>query len=377
MLLTYKFKLKPNSRQHTELGRILEDQRQLYNAALEERISAYQTQGRTLTKYDQYASLACLRQEVEFSGLPSRIQRGSVDRLAFAFDAFFRRLKSGEKPGFPRFKSANRFRSFSFSEFAGIRFDGKKLRFKGMPGALKVHMHRPMPVGAKILSCQFVKTLKGWNVCFQINVPTAAGHPKDNKVGVDVGIKHLAVLSDGTVIPNPRITKRYEKQLRIKQRKLARANKCSNRRQKTKKELQRVYEKIANTRKTYLNQQSAKITKEYKTIFVEKLQIKNMVRNRYLSKAIHDASWGVFNQMLAYKAEKAGGQVIEVAAKYTSQECSKCGIKTPKLLSERRHSCYSCGLEMDRDLNAAINILNKGVVALETHNVAGLQQACV
>ena len=181
-------------------------------------------------------------------------------------------------------------------------------------------------------------------------------------------------LSTSEKIPNIKVAKNAQKKIRIKQRALARCKPGKKRRIKIKRELARAHRKIKNTRKTYLHQVSAKLTQEFSLIAVEKLQITNMMQNHKLAGAIHDASWGELKHMLIYKAEKAGGKVIEVDAKYTSQDCSCCGQRKKMPLEEREYKCDDTNCELhinpkDRDVNAAINILHKAIVGLELPKV--------
>jgi len=357
---TFKYRLLLKKGQHKELADICESQRQLYNAALQERISCYEKTGKGRSYIDQCKALTELRKDSEFSNTPLGIQRWTIKRLDDAYRGFFKR------GGFPRFRGLHRWDSFGFKEFDSIRFDGKRIQFKGLSGSLRVHMHRPLQ--GEIKSCVFRRDLKGWHVCFQCAVPIKHIAHEGVGAGIDVGLESFATLSNGDKIPNPRIARKAHKDLRLRQRALARCKKGSNRRCKVKNSLARTHDKIKNTRKTFLHQQSAKIVKDYSLIAVEDLRIKNMVKNHHLARSISDAGWGKFVNMLTYKAESAGGQVIKVNPKNTSQACSGCGQIVHKGLSARVHSC-DCGLVIDRDENAAINILALGVVAQGLANV--------
>jgi putative transposase len=216
-----------------------------------------------------------------------------------------------------------------------------------------------LPDNHDIRSCVFTRDAKGWYVSFQLKVPLFSSSHNDKTIGIDVGLLNLATLSNGEIIPNPRIAKNREKELRVRQRALSRCKKGSKRRLKVKYRVTALHETIANTRRTYLHQQSARLTREYGTIVVEDLKIKNMVKSR-LAKSISDASWGMFVNMLTYKVANIGGKVIKVNPRNTSQECSDCGIIVLKKLSQRVHNCPGCGLILDRDENAARNILARG-----------------
>lgn len=362
-VLTYKFRLLPTQKQHKALVSILDSQRTLYNAALEERIDCYRKTGKSLTYNDQCNSLTKCRQEFpEMMGTPVNIQRGTIKRLDEAYKAFFRRVKARNgKAGFPRFRGKGWFNSFDFSEFSGIQFDGKRLRFKSMPSGLRVHMHRPIPEG-KILTAKFKRDHKGWSVCFVVRVETAEKRIVSSAVGIDVGIKTLAATSDGLLIPNPRVARRAERELRVRQRALARCKRGSNRRKKVRAEVTRLHAKIANTRSTALHQISAMLVNRYDAIVVEALNVKGLSKG-ILARDVHDAGWSKLREMMRYKAERAGVHFIEVDPKFTSQDCSACGERVPKTLAERTHSCPHCGYVEDRDINAARVILSRGVVA--------------
>lgn len=373
-VLTYKYRLFPSKRQHAALARICEEQRQLYNAALQERIDCYAKTGATRTYIDQCKALSEWRQgDVNAAHCPLNLQRWTVKRVDDAYKAFFRRLKTRDgKAGFPRFRGKGRWRAFGFTEFRGIRFDGKRLRFAGMPGGLRVHLHRSLP-GGRPLACVFRRDDKGWYVCFQMRVPCAEPATEQNAVGADVGLNSLAALSTGEHIPNLRHARRAEKELRRRQRKLSRCKRGSNRRRKVKANVARLHRKVADTRRTHLHQVSADLTKRFDRVAVERLNVKGMAGSR-LAKSIQDASWGTLREMLRYKAEKAGGGLIEVNPRYTSQTCPNCGSIKAKALSERVHEC-DCGCVMDRDVAAARVILHRAVVGPGARKQAGCGEA--
>ena len=367
--LTYKYRLLPGRHQHKALAAILESQRQLYNGALEHRVGAYRTAGKTITLYDQMGELTELRQDMNFGAVPVKIQRWTLRRLDDAYQAFFRRVKAkGEKAGFPRFRSKGRWNSFGFAEFSGIRLKGRRLHFKGMSGGLRIHVHRPMPQG-RPLSCTFTRDHKGWYVCLQFRLSTNPVAPTGKHVGIDMGLIHLATLSTGEQIPNPRVAKRAEREMRRRQRALARCKRGSSRRRKVRRQVTRCHAKIKNTRRTYLHQVSARLVRENDMIAVEKLNTKGLART-VVARSVHDAGWSTLKEMLTYKAEWAGRQLVEVDPRNTSQACSGCGVLVPKKLKERWHRCPECGLEMDRDENAARNVLHRAVVGPEFRNVA-------
>ena len=371
MMLTFRYRLLPTKRQHRALERILEDQRQLYNAALEERIDAYRKQGVTRTYIDQSRALTEWRQsDSDGASVPVSLQRWTLKRLDDAYRAFFKRVKVGGKPGFPRFRGRGRFDSFGFRQFSGVGLKDGRLRFKGLPGGLRVHLHRPLPVGASIQSCVFRRDAKGWMVGLVVERLEASPRRDDPIVGVDLGISTFAALSDGGFIPSLKAARMAARRLRAAQRAVARKVRGSSGRRKARIEVARCHAATARARANHLHQASARLVRDYGTIVVERLNVKGLARNA-LAKDVHDASWARFISMLRYKAACAGTRIIDVDPYNTSQECSGCGIKVPKGLSERVHRCPHCGLIVDRDLNAARNILNRAGVGPGLRNVVG------
>jgi|ERR1019366_4313443 putative transposase len=362
MLLSYKYQLQPTHSQMKSLEFICEEQRVLYNAALQERIDCYSKTNKPITYYNQCKSLKDIEQNI-----PVNLQRWTLSKLDISFKAFFKRLKSKIKAGFPRYRAKSRWKSFGFAEFSGIRLKENKLYFKGLVNGLKIHLHRPIGLG-DITGCVFTKTDFGWYVSIQVKSVSPPKKEIKTMIGIDMGLIHLATLSNGVHIPNIRTTKRYERKLRIRQRQISRCHKGSNRRKKIKLSIARIHRKITNTRDTYLHQITNDLVNRYDLIAVEQLNIKGMIQSN-LAKSISDAAWNKFIQYLDYKAERAGSQVRKANAWRSSQECSGCGTFIKKGLSVRIHICYSCGLVMDRDENAAINILNRAVVSPELANV--------
>lgn len=365
MILTYRYRLLPSKRQHAALRGLLDAQRALYNAALEERIDCYRKTGKGVSYIDQCKSLTlCRRALPEMAALPVKLQRWTLKRLDDAFAGFFRRVRARQgKVGFPRFRGRGWWDSFGFGEFSGIRFAGKRLRFAGMPSGLKLHLHRALPDRADIRSCVFRRDGRGWHVSLQIAVDAAEKRTVAKMVGVDLGLKVFAYCSDGVILPNPRIARKAERAQRVAQRALARCKRGSNRRRKVKTRLARLHRKIANTRSTWLHQQSAALVNRADLIAVEDLNIRNMIRHPTLARSIADASWSKFLDMLRYKAARAGAHLIHVDPRNTSQRCSGCSELVPKSLAVRTHSCPHCGLVIDRDWNASLNILRAGMPA--------------
>ena len=357
VIRSFKYRLRATKAQHQKLDAIRESQQQLYNGALEHRISAYR-KGVNISFFTQVKELTELRTDAEYSSLPLVVQRWTLARLDNAFKDYFSRLKSGRRAGYPRFRNAKRWNTFGFSEWKGISCQDQCVRFKGLPGNLRINLHRELPSG-KPLSCTFTRDTKGWFVCLKMRVPIVSLPQSGRKIGIDMGLTHLAALSTGETVPNIRIARRHERDLRRRQRALSRCKRGSKRRRKVKAQLTRSHAKIKDSRRTYLHQVSAKLVREYDFIAIENLNVKGLARSR-LAKSVHDAAWATLRTMLTYKAESAGKTVVAVDPKRTSQECSGCGSIVLKTLSQRTHECPDCGLVLDRDHNAAINILARG-----------------
>ena len=370
VILTYSYRLLPTRRQHRALEAILESQRELYNAALQERISAYRSAGLTRTFWDQTKALTeWRRSDPEGRALPVNLQRGTLKRLDDAYKAFFRRIEAGSRPGFPRFRGKARFDSFGFREFCGVSLKSGRLRFQGMPGSLRVHLHRPLPSDRPIKSCSFRRGSKGWSVSFAIDVAPVSLREGGKAVGVDLGIATFAALSDGGLVPSLRAARKAERRIRVAQRAVARKRPGSRNRAKARLALRRAHAAIGRQRMNHLHSASAQLVRHYDVIAVEALSVLSLAKS-CLAKQVHDASWGKFLSMLRYKAAWAGAQLIEVDPRRTSQECSGCGATVPKKLSNRRHECERCGLSIDRDVNAARNILIRAGASPGLPNVA-------
>lgn len=357
IIRSYKCRLLPNRRQHAALAEILESQRHLYNGALEHRIGAWRGAKQNIGLYTQIRELAELRKEPEFASVPANLQRWTLKRLDEAYRGFFRRVKAGEKAGFPRFRGRGRWASFGFAEWCGIRFEGNRLRIKGFDRCLRIHLHRPLPEG-KPLCCVFTRDAKGWYVCLQYRVAVSALPNTGHEVGIDMGLKELCVLSTGEKIPNPQKGRNSEKKQRRLNRAFKRCENGTSGRAKAKRRLQRFYQHLQEGRHTYLHQVSARLIRENDRIIIEDLNIKGLARTM-LAKPIHDAGWGMLRQFLTYKAESAGRELVAVDPRQTSQTCPECGQVAKKALKQRIHRC-DCGCVLDRDHAAAKVILARG-----------------
>ena len=373
MILTYRYRLSPTKGQRADLDDILEAQRELYNAALQERIDAYRKAGIARTYIDQTRGLTEWRKsDPEARSVPVSMQRATLHRVDRAFKGFFRRVSRARKPGFPRFRGRSSFDSFGFRENSGYEVQGNRMRFKGLRGTLRIHLHRPLPDGSRIRCCHLRRSIHGWHVCFVVDFPeaqTLSVGPR-RVVGVDVGLTTLAVLSDGTVIPRLRADSDGQPRLRVLQRAVSRKAPGSRRRRLASRAVASFRAAIKRRRLNHLHCASAKLVGEYDVIAIEDIPIMGLASGP-LAKNVRDASWGRFFTMLRYKAERAGKRIVAVDAQGTSQECTACRVQVTKTLGERWHECPNCGLSIDRDLNAAINILYRAGVGPGPLNVAG------
>lgn len=337
--------------------------RELYNAALEERIRARKA-GRKLSVWDQKRELVEVRAvRPEYAAIHSHLLQNAIGRLDRSFRAFFTRCQIGAPRGYPRFKGKRRYNSFTFPDVvnnngAKIVAGGKRVRLTGI-GNVKVKLHRPIDGVAR----QATVSRRGdghWYVTFTCDSPRPAPAEKVlDSVGIDVGVASFAALSNGETIANPRWFERAQNKLATAQRTAARRKRGSKRWSSAVDAVRRQHDRVRRTRLDFHHKTAAGIVGRFGIITVESLNVHGMGRGR-LAKQIHDAAWAKFISILASKAESAGREFIKVDPRGTSQECSGCGAKVPKSLGVRVHSCPHCGLVLDRDVNAAKNILSRG-----------------
>ena len=372
MKKTYKYRIYANKKTLEKVDYWLYLCRQLYNTALEQRISIYRSNGASIHRYEQNHQLLGLKDSFpEYKDIGAHVLQDVVNRLDKAYQVFFRRVKAKDgKAGFPRFKGRSRYNSFTFPDSSGWKLEDNHLLVKKI-GVFKLKLHRPIEGDIKTVTIS--KDASGkWYVCLSCNnVPEKKLARLSNTVGVDVGIKSYCVDSDGVLTDNPEYFKNQQRLLRIRNRALARRKLRGNRRNKARVMVAKTHEKIARQRNDFLHKLANYYIANYGQIFIEDLQIQNMVRNKHLSKPITDASWGKFFELLTYKAAEAGRIVTKVPPRNTSQICSRCGNIVAKTLAVRVHECPYCGLVLDRDYNAAININAVGqTVQEQTYAVA-------
>ncbi|HEX6796835.1 MAG TPA: transposase, partial [Ktedonobacterales bacterium] len=367
---TFKYKLKPTPDQDRTLESVLWHCRTLYNTALEQRKTWWERgQGKSATYYQQKAELPDLKTACpDYSEINAQVLQDVLLRLDRTFQAFFRRITAGETPGYPRFQGRTRYHSFTYpqvGEHGGARLDNGFVVLSKI-GRVAVRWSRPLEGTPKTVMIS--KEAGGWYVCFSCtDVPTEPLPQTGRETGIDVGLKVFLTTADGQAAENPRHYRTAERRLAKAQRRVSRRKKGSHRRRKAIALLRRAHQRVQRQRRDFHHKTALALLRQYDVIYLEDLRVRNLVRNSHLAKSISDAGWAAFRTILEGKAVYAGRQVIAVPPQYTSQECSgvlpdgsRCGARVAKSLSVRTHVCRSCGLVLDRDENAARNILRAG-----------------
>ena len=374
MRLTYKYRLFPTSAQRTSLERVLELCRWVYNDTLAIRKDAYAPNGlptgKGLSLYDTNKLLTIWKTDKPaLRQVHSQVLQNVQERVDLAFQAFFRRVKAGEKEaGYPRFRGKGWYDSFTFKQ-SGYKLNGDTL-FVSKVGNIPIRLHRPLCADVKTLTIQR-DAVGNWYACFSCEADIAPLAPTHKVVGVDLGLTTFAYLSDGTKIDRHRWMKQDAKDIARLQRKKETFAKGSPERRKVIHALCHAYERATNRRKNFAHQASRKLVNTYQFIALEKLDIQEMqvTGNKLIRRNIADVAWGQFVQFTAYKAANAGRRVALVHPRGTTQMCSGCGEIVPKDLSVRLHDCPHCGLVLNRDHNAALNILARGLAGMGTQSL--------
>jgi putative transposase len=362
MRKTFKYRLYPSKQQQRLLEQQIEECRWLYNHLLAARRDAWEQRQESVRLYDQHAELPALKAtRPSLAGVQSQVLQNVAVRLDLAFQAFFRRVKAGEsEPGYPRFRGQGRYDSLTFPQVpVGCRLEGNRLRVMHV-GQIKTLVHRPLEGTPKTATLRRGSTGK-WYVTFSCECPEPAPLPATGQpIGIDVGLKTFAMLSTGQEIANPRFFRREERALAKAQRRLAKEEKGTPERAARRRVVARVHERVAWRRGDFAHQHSRRIVNQFDLIAVEDLSVNRMTHNHCLAKSIHDAAWTQFASLLSYKAAWAGRRYVAVNPTYTSQDCSGCGHRQTLSLADRTYPCPCCGLVLDRDLNASLNILALG-----------------
>jgi putative transposase len=367
MLLSYKYRLQPNREQRQVLDRLLEIHRGLYNDALTERRLAWKMNRKSISYADQANQLKAIRQfddDAAFVNYTSMQQ--TLRRLDKAFAAFFRRVKAGEKPGYPRYKGRAWFKSICYVYGDGIQLKDDRL-YVQRAGGIRMFQHRPLPDGTLRIKQVILKrdNLGNWYGVFQVELPDIEPlTTPTTSVGIDMGLEYFAALSTGETIENPRWFRASEDRLAKLQKRRSRCSKGSNQYRYLTGQIRRCHQKIANQRLDFHHKLSRELVNQYGVIFVEKLNINGLCQS-HVSKSMADAGWSQFLFFLNYKAESAGGCRPEVDARRTSQLCPMCGCPVEKSLSIRVHLCSNCGYTVPRDVAASQVIELRGIARTE------------
>ena len=355
---TFRAYLSPTG--HRNLSDFLRQLTWLWNVALNERRQAYARDGSSVSLYDQFKVLACTRQAADDAWwrFSSEAQRSTLKRIDRAFRSFFRRIKAGDNPGFPRYKGAQRgVRSFDMP-CPKIRSNGKWSWVK-VKGVGRIRFRGTVDGTVKLV--RVVRTVRRVNVQFVTEQSIAVPPDVRVAVGIDLGISARVALSTGETFPGVKIDRR---ELRWRQRRLSKAKRSSRNRTKRKAELTSEWQRVAEREKGALHELTTAIVRDHSSrLAVEDLRVTNMVKNRRLARAISEQQWGRLVHMLGYKAESAGGLVTKVDPRFTSQTCSCCGWRPEQRigLAVRVFRCDICGHTQDRDVNAANNILQRAM----------------
>lgn len=359
MRKAFVYRLYTNRTKDKALASLLDIARTFYNAALQEKRDAWKC-GISLNYYDQADQIKGIRQENPWcTALNFSATQDILRRLDKTFQAFFHRCRDGKNPGYPRFKSRDRFGSITFPSYGdGIRLTDK-LYIQNV-GKVRINLHRPIEGRIKAVT---IKRICGkWYAVFSCDIGEV--QPREaptNPVGIDMGIRTFAALSDGTMIGNPRYFKQGENRLAQRQQRLSSKAKGSHRRRKSRLLVAKAHLKIQRQRLDFHHKVAKELALQYDLIAYEDLDIRQMISDGYIAKSLHDVAWGQFLRIMCYKAEEAGGTVIPVDPQGTTEECSHCGFFVPKDLKILVHACPNCGIVLDRDINAARNILRLGL----------------
>jgi putative transposase len=384
MRTSYQYRIKPNKGQAEKIDNTLEMLRCQYNYLLAQRFDWYEMNRCPIDRcplvchlpdlkeqpnyYNQKASLTSLKvNRPWYKNIHSQVLQEVPKKVEITFDRWLKGDVNGKKSGRPIFKAKGQYKTFTYSQFKRHHFVDNRITLSKI-GDIKVIVHRQIPDGFDIKTVSVTKKADGYYVTLSLDdktVPTIKpDFDADNIVGIDVGLIDFYVASDNTRIAAPKYLRKAERKLKSAQRKVSRRKKGSNRRKKAIKQLGIKHKKVADTRKDFHFKTAKTLLNKFDVVAIEKLNIKGLAKTR-LAKSINDAGWGQFINILSNKAENAGLKVIAVNPNGTSQECSSCGHKIKKPLSQRMHNCSVCHTSLCRDLNAAINIKNRGAHGLK------------
>lgn len=371
VIRTYKLRLYPTSAQVTSLEKFLDQCRWVYNKTLEYRRDSWKNNKKSISLYDSIKMIKKWKKNnsdlAKFSH--SQCLQNASSRVNLAFQAFFRRVKSGEAPGYPRFRGRDRYDSFTFPQ-SGFKLDrDNDLLRVSKVGKIKIVNHRKLKGTVKNLIIR--RANYKWYAYFVCEKNAETLPTNSNQIGIDLGVSSFYTDNNGNAVANPKFLSKFINDILRLQRKMSLARNSRNWKlyRKYKKALNKKYERLVNSRTDFAHKLSRKIINENQVICVEDFNIKQMTQKqtsyKNLRKSILDCAWNQFTQFLSYKAEEAGRDLIRVNPRNTTKMCSKCGVLVPKPLSQRKHIC-NCGCSLDRDHNAAINILRLGLKSLKS-----------
>lgn len=375
MKQTFKYRIFPTNAQRTILNDTLENCRIVYNDTLALRKKSWENDKKSISLYDTNKLLTTWKAEKpELINVYSQVLQNVQERVDLAFQAFFRRIKLGENPGYPRFKGFGQYDSFTFKQSGfSIISDNKRLRLSKI-GDVKIKLHRPIEGKIKTLTIQRDR-IGNWYACFSCEVESIILPLSTEMVGIDLGLSTFATFSNGEKVERQRWMKIDEKELKKVQSKISNLVKGSYDYRKAILKLNHIHIRIKNRRSNFIHQESRKLINRFGLIVFEDLNIEGMKTNRYknINKGIADVAWGQYVKFSQYKAENAGRGFLKINPKGTTQNCSSCGVCVPKGLSDRIHKCSNCGLVIDRDENAARNILARGLTGIGIQSVEAQQ----
>jgi len=393
MRTSYQYRLKPTKKQAEIIDNTLDMLRYQYNYQLAQRFEWYEQNRSPVdrcslivchlpelkdkpNRFSQQATLTQLKKDRPwYKSIHSQVLQEVPKKVEIAFDRWLKGDANGKRSGKPRFKGKGQYKTFTYPQFKREHLNNDKITLSKI-GIVKVIVHRQVPHGFDIKTVAVTKKADGYYVTLSLEDKTVPTIKPDfdvnNIVGIDVGLIDFIVTSDDERIAAPKFLRKAERKLKSAQRRVSRRKKGSNRRKKAIVKLGKQHKKVADTRKDFHFKTANNLLKKYDVIAIEKLNIKGLAKTR-LAKSINDAGWGQFISILTVKAENAGLRVIAVNPRGTSQECSSCSQKVLKPLSQRIHNCPNCKVSLCRDLNASLNIKNRGTHDLKAQKMSSMR----
>jgi len=381
MITAYKYKLRPSKAQSRQFDEWLNLLGMQYNYRLGERFDWYESTRCSVISCSLVScSIAPIVEQPdyywqkrdllntkklfpEYKQIHSQVLQDCIAKVKKTFDRYISADKSGKRSGKPRFKGRGRYHSFTYTQMKQDCIQSNRITLPKI-GDVKIILHRPIPDGFKIKTAQIVKNADGYYVVLtleDVTVPTICPNVNlDYAVGIDMGLKDFLITSDADTVPIPQFARKAEVDKKLRNKAVSRKKKGSNRRRKAVKRLAKHHQKTARQRKDFHYKTVIQLLNKYDVIGFEDLNVKGLAKSR-MAKSILDAGWSEFLSILVCKAESAGKLAIAVNPNGTTQICSNCGTRIPKTIADRWHSCHVCGLELDRDVNAAINVKNLAV----------------